>query len=499
MTGPYIPQVPGFDQQNAPALGALQGLMQHFINPNLDFQKQIRSRIAQDPNVLQQLIDQERQNPGYLKSIGLGGLADVTGGMQATPQSILSNQASSELAKGGNDPLANAPKAVQDFMRRNAGYSDPGDEAQKAANLAQTTTGTKQTEVNTQRLTQDVQDAQRVAANRATADTYMKHYNGNYSQLLSDLNTPGKINGSDAQALFSDEATRAGIQSSSQEKQRVADEAWRKAQQENFVSQRALESRRLGIEEQGIKQRSEDRATSLQMHRENLDASKADNLWSKYGVGTRDSYLYLMNHPEQLGQLDELNKNPAQAQQAIQQNPEIQGVLEARKAMLADGLKKSPQKNTMRDLDTYLKTANGQLEAAKKDKYTDEQTIGGIGPQIGIINKTVQDLKLFGENPPNIQFHIGIPPGEEGTKIPVLGTFGAGKVQIYATRQDGNQIKVIPTDEAMNSLVGVKNQSETGQGQDKAKQKARFDAIHSANPALTQQQILDQMKKEGLY
>jgi hypothetical protein len=80
-----ISYIPGPEALLAPAAQQIASGLERFINPNLQFQRQMQAALATNPALIQQLADLESNAPGLLQQMGFGELGNSIANV---PQSI---------------------------------------------------------------------------------------------------------------------------------------------------------------------------------------------------------------------------------------------------------------------------------------------------------------------------------------------------------------------------------------------------------------------------
>ena len=82
-----IMMMPGFEATLAPAIKEVSGAIDKYLNPHRDFQSAMQKALSTNPQLMQQLVDTEHVNPGTLKNLGFGKIADLLGSMQESGES----------------------------------------------------------------------------------------------------------------------------------------------------------------------------------------------------------------------------------------------------------------------------------------------------------------------------------------------------------------------------------------------------------------------------
>lgn len=139
MTSPFffpgyssLPSLPGWGDQLAQVLPQLGNNLARIANPQIDQQRALKEAIINNPDVLNKIAAIERQNPGTLRSMGFGNLADVIGSVQPNPV----EKATEDFAKQNPDKVA----------RARLGVPQAGTEAETAASTRNLTANANRTE-----------------------------------------------------------------------------------------------------------------------------------------------------------------------------------------------------------------------------------------------------------------------------------------------------------------------------------------------------------------
>jgi hypothetical protein len=135
--------IPGFYDEIAPGLKNFGEILGKIKNPHREFQEGLRNAIATNPQLMQQLVDMEKNNPGFLQSINAGGLAGIAGGMQESFANIQDKD--TRKAYTGMTPQQQA-----EANAKKLGYRDESavqqDTAQLEATKASTAANIQQTD-----------------------------------------------------------------------------------------------------------------------------------------------------------------------------------------------------------------------------------------------------------------------------------------------------------------------------------------------------------------
>ena len=101
-----IPRLNGWWDEIAPGVNTLAQALPNIINPNADYQRKVRDLIAQNPDLIYQYAQMERDNPGTLEAMKLGQLAKIVKTLPENSKNMGERQARQFLTEIDSDPVA---------------------------------------------------------------------------------------------------------------------------------------------------------------------------------------------------------------------------------------------------------------------------------------------------------------------------------------------------------------------------------------------------------
>lgn len=100
-----VTYIPGYEALLAPAAQQITDGVVKLLQPNKDFQEQMRAAVATNPQLLQQLADVEAQSPGLLSGLGFGPLGEQVAQVPESAQSQIQRQNRGRIVKGAERDL----------------------------------------------------------------------------------------------------------------------------------------------------------------------------------------------------------------------------------------------------------------------------------------------------------------------------------------------------------------------------------------------------------
>lgn len=92
--------LPGLDQYLRPGIEKLGETISLFTETDRRTVRSLRNAMLERPDMIQHFVDLEKSNPGTLKKMGFGPLADMLGGMQESVQSEVARETRGDVVRG---------------------------------------------------------------------------------------------------------------------------------------------------------------------------------------------------------------------------------------------------------------------------------------------------------------------------------------------------------------------------------------------------------------
>lgn len=428
-----IPMLPTIGEEVGPNLrNFFQGMMQ-IANPHFDLQQELKKRAAIDPNLRQEIIDQEWLNPGYISRTFGKQVAYLA---QGQPSSKAQMEAFDRTIKP-TTPLSQVEAmgsvGSENYLKKNLGYtstelSQQASAATIAKERARAAPAMSDADIAKAQAELDIAKNQAALSKKSMSDRLLvegveKRYGANTHQLIEDAanarpyadntqapNTVKKP--ANWQGEFNAVGLRPEELSALQE-----DKGYENAIKErNTTWREAAWAKSLAAKDQRVFDQS---------HAEFIRQSSMIDA-KKYGVSSQDLFT-IRSNPQLSSQLDALARDPQKATSVIQQNPQIGRLLNTW-SRLNEGYARDADVAKDAVMKDYQKMVNGFTAERDKDKAK------GIAPNEALIQSQLMSLNLerqklqrMGISMPELRY------GKEGTWKPFSS-------DIYAVDPSGAKI-----------------------------------------------------------